>query len=137
MAALRFRPKPTLALARGRPCGEFEPADLLSRQRRLAIGVVLRARQQVPEERRELARGGDDGDLVPAPRPHALVEGAQWPRRANGDPSGLDEEDQGAGERPRVAELGGDEPSRPRLAMADRDLALRLREIELAELAGR
>jgi len=45
---------------------ELEPAQFLARQRRLGEGVVLFAAEQAPEQARELARGGDDGDLVAA-----------------------------------------------------------------------
>src|SRR5918995_7363196 len=65
---LARRPGPgRLALVRRRAGADLEQAQLLGRQRRLPVGVVLAARQQAPEQRRELARGGDDGELAAAP----------------------------------------------------------------------
>jgi hypothetical protein len=56
----------------------------------------------VPAQDGELARGRDDGDLHPAPRAHALIEGAQSARRLDGDPGGLDQHPAGV----RAALLG-------------------------------
>src|SRR5918997_2030237 len=57
------RPDAGLDLALLGAGAELEPAQLLARQRRLGVGVVLPAREQTPEEAGELARGGDDRDL--------------------------------------------------------------------------
>src|SRR4051812_31377819 len=67
------------ALAAPRPVAghELEPAQLVTGQRRPPEGVVLLMLEQVPEQHAELASGGDERDLRPAPRPQALIEGAQ------------------------------------------------------------
>jgi len=78
---------------------ELEPAQFLARQRRLGEGVVLFAAEQAPEQARELARGGDDGDLVAAAGADTLVEGAQRPGLADRAPARLDERVAG---RPRA-----------------------------------
>src|SRR5215210_3089493 len=43
---------------------QFEAAHLLLGQRRLREGVVLAAREQTPEQTRQLARAGNDRDRV-------------------------------------------------------------------------
>ena len=60
---------------------QLEAAELLAGQRRALEGVVLLAREQVPEQHGELARDGDDRDLAAAARADALVEGAHRARR--------------------------------------------------------
>ena len=55
------------------------------------IGVVLLAREQTPEQARELARGGDDRDLVAAAGADALVEGVQRAGLADRAPARLDQ----------------------------------------------
>ena len=59
--------------------GDLQPAQLLLGQRGLGVGVVLVAREQAPEQARELARGGDDRDRVAAAGADALIEGVQRP----------------------------------------------------------
>ena len=71
------RPGARLGLALGGAGGELEAAQLLFGQRGLGIGVVLLAGEQAPEQASELARRGDDRDLVAAPGADALVERAQ------------------------------------------------------------
>src|SRR3954452_11847080 len=91
---------------------EFESAELLARQRRALEGVVLLAREEVPEQHGELACDGDDRDLAAAARANALVEGAHRSRRVDGH-------DRGFGEH--VADLGGallGDPAVPRGAAA-------------------
>ena len=56
---------------------QLELAQLLGRQRRLGVGVVLTAREQTLEQTRELARGGDGCDVVAAAGADALVKRAQ------------------------------------------------------------
>ena len=70
---------------------QLEAAELLARQRRALEGVVLLAREQVPEQHGELARDGDDRDLMAAARAHAFVEGAHRAGGADGDEGGLGE----------------------------------------------
>jgi hypothetical protein len=53
-----------------------------------------------------------------------------------GDVGELLREHRRAGEGARVGKLGGDDEAAARLAVADRDLSLRLAEVELAKLAG-
>src|SRR5215204_6405057 len=69
----------------------LEPAQLVPGQRWPPAGVVLLACEQLPEQHAELAPRGDERDLGPAPRPQALIEGAQRARRAHRDPGGLAE----------------------------------------------
>ena len=71
-------PRPALA-RRGAPAVSSSRRSFLARQRGLAEGVVLLAGEQAPEQAGELARGGDDRDLVAAAGADALVEGAQRP----------------------------------------------------------
>jgi len=52
-------------------------AARLCPQRRLPEGLVLLAPEQHPEQARELARCGDDRDLVTATQANTLVEGVQ------------------------------------------------------------
>jgi hypothetical protein len=59
------RPDAAAALPARRTGLQFEAAHLLPGQRRLGEGVILAAREQTPEQARELARGGDDRDRVP------------------------------------------------------------------------
>jgi hypothetical protein len=57
----------------------------------LGVGVVLLPGEQAPKQAGELARAGDDRDLVAAVAADALVEGAQRARLADHAPGGLDE----------------------------------------------
>src|SRR5439155_20360882 len=54
-------------------------------------GVVLLAREQVPEDDTELARGCHQRDLRPAPSAHPLIQGPQRARRPDHYPGGLAE----------------------------------------------
>jgi hypothetical protein len=67
------------ALQRRGAGGDLEQPQLLGGQRRLPVGVVLAAREQAPEQDRELARRGNDGLAVAAAGADPLVEGAQRP----------------------------------------------------------
>src|SRR5215216_2607918 len=89
---LARRPGPRRrALQRRRAGADLEQAQLLGRQRGLPVGVVLAAREQRPEQRRELARAGDDGDLVAAAGADPLVERVQWAGLLNDRPGRLNE----------------------------------------------
>ena len=66
----------------GVPCGARAMA---------AVGVVLLAPEQTPDQAGELAAGRDGGDLRPTASANALVERAQRARRSNRAPCGLDE----------------------------------------------
>src|SRR5215211_9306573 len=89
---LARRPGPgRLALARRRAGADLEQAQLLGRQRRLLVGVVLAAAEQAPEQRRELAGGRDDGDLAAAPAADALIKRAQRAGLLDDRPGRLDE----------------------------------------------
>jgi hypothetical protein len=68
---------------------QFESAELLVGQRRALEGVVLLAREEVPEQDCELACDGDDRDLAAAARADALVERAHRPGGADRDERGL------------------------------------------------
>ena len=70
---------------------ELERAQLAARQRGPPEGVVLFAREQVPEQHAELSGGRDERDLRSAARAHALIEGAQRAGRPDRDPGGLAE----------------------------------------------
>jgi hypothetical protein len=54
----------SLALPRGGAGADLEQSHFLGGQRGLLVGVLLVAREQAPGQDRELARDGDDGDLV-------------------------------------------------------------------------
>src|SRR5690242_19568543 len=71
--------------------GDLQLAQLDRRQRRLPERVVLLAPEQHPEQARKFARGGDDRDLVTAPRADPLVEGMQRTGRADRAPTSLDQ----------------------------------------------
>src|SRR3954454_24932185 len=81
---------------RGAPACSSRRRIFLLRQRGLGEGVLLAAAQQTPEQARELARGGDDRDRVPAPRADALVEAGDWAGLADRRPARLDERVTGA-----------------------------------------
>jgi hypothetical protein len=85
------RPDVAAALPARGAGGELEAAHLLFGQRRLGVGVILAAREQAPEQARELARRGDDGDRVPALGLDALIEGGDRAGLADGRPARLDE----------------------------------------------
>jgi hypothetical protein len=70
---------------------DLDQAQLLGRQRGLLVGVVLRAAERAPEQHGELARAGDDGDLVAAAGADALVERVQRAGLPDDRPGGLDE----------------------------------------------
>ena len=97
-----------LAAAGRHPGAELERAELLLGQRRPAEGVVLVLDDQMPAEHGELAGGRDDRDLHPAARADSLIEGAQRPGGADGDPGRFDEHPAGV----RAAVLG--DPPVPR-----------------------
>lgn len=46
--------------------------------------------QHIPDDRRELASGRDDGNLLAAIIAHAREEGSQWSGRLRGAPGRLD-----------------------------------------------
>ena len=79
------------------PLRLFAPARISSRrsflrgQRGLAVGVVLLAGEQAPKQAGELARRGDDRDLVAAPALDPPIEGADRARLAHRRPARLDE----------------------------------------------
>src|SRR5829696_1169014 len=91
------RPDAAPALELGGAGLRLEATHLLLRQRGLREGVVLAAREQAPEQARELASAGDDGDRMPAARPDALIEAGDRSRLAHRRPAGLDERVTGAG----------------------------------------
>src|SRR5256885_214953 len=70
---------------------ELERAQLATGERGPLEGIVLFAREQVPEQHAELARGRHQRDLGSAPCAHALIEGAQRARRPDRDPGRLAE----------------------------------------------
>jgi len=67
-------PDPGLHLALRGAGGELESTDLLARQGGLRVGVVLLAREQAPKQAGELARGGDDRDLLS----ERVIECNEW-----------------------------------------------------------
>ena len=91
-ASHRSRPEPTLdsPLAPG-PDSQLEPAELLGGQGWRRVGVVLLAAEQGPEQAGELARRGDDRDLVAAAGADPLVEGPDRTRPADRRPARLDQ----------------------------------------------
>jgi hypothetical protein len=64
---------------------DLEQAQLLVRQGRLLVGVVLPAHEQAPEQAGELAGRGRDRDLMAAAGTDPLVEGADRARLAETD----------------------------------------------------
>jgi hypothetical protein len=78
------------ALQRWRTGADLEQPQLLRRQRWLLVGVVLVTGEQAPEQDGELARAGDDGDLVAAPGPDPLVERVRRPGLLDDRPGRLD-----------------------------------------------
>src|SRR5215218_768520 len=75
---------------------ELEAAHLLLGQRGLREGVILAAREQAPEQARQLACAGDDRDRVSATRPDALIEAGDRAGLAHRRPARLDERVTGA-----------------------------------------
>jgi hypothetical protein len=97
---------------RGHTGAELERSQLLLGQGRPGERVVLVFDGQVPAEHGELAGGRDDGDLHPAPGADPVIERAQRPWGADGDPGGFDEHPAGV----RAAVLGDPPVTRRRAA---------------------
>ena len=82
---------PGLTLPRSAPAWSSSRRSFLRVSEGCCVGVVLAAGEHAPEQAGELARGGDDGDLVAAAGADALVEGAQRAGLAHDAPGRLDE----------------------------------------------
>jgi hypothetical protein len=91
-----------------------------------------------PDQRigRLAAAGMDRALAIPDELLRQRAKDGQTAGHAEGDVLPLPREHQRAGDRARVAQLGGHDPAATRLAVADRDLASRLPEVELQQLPG-
>lgn len=83
------RVRGTVSLARWPAGGELHLSDLLVGEARLAERVVLPVGQQMPEQHGELARDGDERDVMTAASANAFIEGAHWAGSADGQQRGL------------------------------------------------
>src|SRR5215208_7166313 len=90
------RPDAAPALELGGAGLQLEATHLLLGQRGLREGVVLAAREQAPEQARQLACAGDDRDRVSATRLHALIEAGDRAGLAHRRPARLNEHVTGA-----------------------------------------
>lgn len=89
---LAGRPSASIRAADGRgACTDLEQTQLLGRQRRLGVRVILTSGKQAPEQHRELARASHDGDLGAPSGADAFIEGVQRARLLNDRPSRLDQ----------------------------------------------
>jgi hypothetical protein len=70
---------------------DLQPAELLLRQRRLLVGVVLFAGQHSPEQHGEFPGGRDDRSAGSTPALGALIERVQRPGLKHRAPRGLNQ----------------------------------------------
>src|SRR5688572_20466028 len=105
-----------------------------SRASRISQPTAIWAAEAGKSVGRLAAAGVDRALAVPDQRLGQRTETGQAARHAKRDVLPLLGEDQRAGERARVAELGGHDPAAAALAVADRNLRPRLKEVELQQL---
>jgi hypothetical protein len=111
-----------------------------------APGLAIPGIEQDPAVGEGAAEGGELLDRAPVPGvdralpvPHRLLGSAPSRARQRLIPSDVREllgEDECAAEAPRVGQLAGDHIAPARLAEADRNLAQRLGQVKLGQLAG-